>query len=78
MVKPSIFECKAKVYVVEGRNKDTGYFDMSIKVPFSEADERTLCDYFFAKNPQIEHSASQATIAEWYNKQGIFFRRKYW
>lgn len=77
MVNPSRFSPNVQKYCVEGRNRDTGWMDCSIPLPFNSATERQLTDHYFRNNPGPS-SASQEEICKWYNDRGIYFRPKTW
>lgn len=78
MVNPSKFKYQTHKYCVEGRNRVTGALDTSIKLPFMEATEWQLIDYYWNNSGSNEGRTSQEEICMWYNNQGIFFRPKTW
>ena len=79
MVKPSTFDYNfgRNVFIVEGRDKETGILDCSVKLPFYKATANRLFQHYFKCNPS-KSTASQTEIAKWYNDRGIFFRPKTW
>lgn len=76
MVNPSSFHWNGK-FCVEGRDPETGRLDMSVKLPFMEATCDGLFQHYWRNNP-VANTASQETVAKWYNDQKIFFRPKTW
>lgn len=64
-------------YILEQRNTVTGQLEFGMRLPFNEATEYQIIQHYF-NNVAEGASASQETIAAWYNNKGIFFRPKTW
>lgn len=77
MVYPSRFVSGVRRYCVESRDPVTGNLTTDLNLPFMEADEDRICQYYF-RNVPGEGSATQEEIAKWYNDRGWYFRPKTW
>jgi hypothetical protein len=65
-------------FFLESRDKVTGHLKGTVKLPFTTATEKQLCDHYWKVSDNDALSASQEEICKWYNDQEIYFRPKYW
>lgn len=76
---PNTFSPQARKYRVEKRDPETGALDRTFpQPPFVEATDAEICRFYVRNNPGRNTPESRQVIAEWYEKQGWFWRPKGW